>query len=233
MRRLRRETEATPLRQLLPAAVQELAAVLHLARAREVQPETREGDGRAHAAERVLDAAVVRVVQGARREGEHGGREADHVDLAVKAELLLFLALRAVFQVLQLVIEEEVQLRPKVVERRLRGLSLEGEAGREKGPLLGLPGTRAARDQESGDQEPCDPPGGQFNTSGRSSGVEAGFGPKAPSRSAAPRNSPDPALGTRAASPSRSRPASPRRCSARTSAGCGRREGTSSTAPAP
>jgi hypothetical protein len=42
---------------------------------------------------------------------------------------------------------------------------LEGEAGREKGLILGLAGARAARDQERGDQEYGNSAGGQFGTS--------------------------------------------------------------------
>ena len=174
----RNEVKAPPLRQLLPAAIEELAAVRHLSRAREVHREAGERDDRAHTAEGVLDAPVVRVVQGAGGDRECRGSRRDDVDLAVEVELARLLAFGAVLQVLQLVIEEEIELRAKPVKRGFRRLALKSEAGREKGLPLRLPGARAAREQESRDQERGDSPGGQFGTSGRTPGAEAGSGPR-------------------------------------------------------
>jgi hypothetical protein len=57
----------------------------------------------------------------------------------------------AVFQVLQLVVQVEIELEPQVVERRLGRFPLEREARREKCAFLGPLRARASLSEQSGD----------------------------------------------------------------------------------
>ena len=133
-----------PVGKVLSAAIQELAAVLHLAGPDEIEPVTGERDGRAHGADAVLQTAVPRVVQRAGRDREDRGARADQSDRPVEVQLLPFLELGAVFRVLQLVVQVEVELGPQLVERRLGSLPLEREARREECAFLRLLRARAS-----------------------------------------------------------------------------------------